>query len=138
MRSPIQAALDGHLHAFQSSDVAWENIRFEPNRDDPWLRPFLMPASSRVVTAFEPLMVRHIGIYQINVNAPGAEQNPPGAGPANLIVDALIAHFRPGTVLHSGGLNIEIEYAEDGPAHPGEDWFVVPISVGYSTNSYPP
>jgi len=137
MRGSIQAALDGHLKTFQASNVAWENIIFVPNRNTPWLRSALLPASSRVITSLEPLMVRHLGIYQVSVNIPGTEQDPPGAGPANVIADAVIAHFRPGTVLHSGGLNIEIDYAEDHPAIPGVDWYAVPVSVGYRAHSYP-
>lgn len=129
----IQKALEIHLSGFQSQNVAWENIEFNPVDGTSYLRPVFMPSEPSQASLGTSGLNRKIGIFQVSVVHPLMD----GSGPAAAKADAIVNHFKRGTTLTQDGLNIRIAKAWRGPGLTQGKWYTIPVSVSwyaYATN----
>lgn len=126
--SNIRAAFVTRLQAFPAlPPVAWENIAYTPVTGTTYLRPYLLPAEPFQAEIGSNGQNRHTGIYQINIFAPAGC----GTATVNTLRDALINHFKRGTVLTYSGISVTCEKAFAGPMPTETDWVRIPITVRY-------
>ena len=126
----IQAALDGRLATFareNQCDVAWENMTLDSSSDRPYLQCALLPARPYQATLGTGGFIRLSGLYQVNVVCPQGI----GSGPPRNLADLLIRHFKPGTSLTRGAVNLGIDCAWRSSAVQEPDWYLIPVSVSW-------
>lgn len=121
----IQAALDGKLKVYQSSNVAWENAGYTPVIGTAYLEPLFMPGQPTPAGLGSSAKNRHVGIYQINVYQPLGS----GAGDGVAIADALVSFFKRGTIITQNGINVRCRQSWREKAQPEGSWYVIPVSV---------
>lgn len=132
MNQHIVAALQVRLKAFAAAQspvlrIAYELTPFAATATETYLADHHLPAS----TQDPSLGVRHqrfIGVYQIDVIAPGT------INPVTLrtLADAIAAHFPRGTVLQGAGIRVSIDSTPArGPAIPDTARTKIPVSIRY-------
>lgn len=122
-----RAALDSQLAAYQATNVAWENTKFEPQEGVGYLRAFLLPAEPEQATIGVNGLDRVTGIYQIDV----CEPKDGGNGALLRKVDAILAQFARGTSVTSNGVTLTIQRSWPGPAIARDSFYVIPVSVSW-------
>jgi len=132
MNHQIVAALQVRLKAFAAAQspvlrIAYALTPFTPTATEIYLADHHLPA-----TPFNPDIsirrTRFLGIYQVDVNAPGT------ANPVTLrlLADAVAAHFPRNLVLQGSAVVVRIEAVSAvGPAIPGTDRTKIPVSIRY-------
>lgn len=123
----IQNALDAHLNTNAGISVAWDNEDFAPTTGTPYCIPALLPARTVQADLGSSGRNRHTGIYQVTLVYPKGESR---VG-VHTKATALMAAFKRGTQLTSGGVTVVLEPPFMGPAFHEGDWYRVPISVPY-------
>lgn len=124
--SAVQTALDAILNqwaANNSIDVAWENVTFDPEHNEPYVASFMLPATTRAVGMGDGSTNDYTGIYQINVSTKKGN----GTKRPRELVDSLLIAFDRGVSLD--GVRIEHSWASG--AIPTDARYTVPISVRY-------
>jgi len=130
----VRNALEGHASTIagipSSPSVAeansWENVRFEPTRGTSWLRVTLTPLSQRPTDVTATGLKRIDALFLVDVFTPEAK----GPAAAETLAEAVIAAYAPGDPLTSGGVTVQVEYAEvNSSAVFDAPWFTVPVSV---------
>lgn len=124
-----RAALDSQLAAYQATNVAWENTKFEPKEGEGYLRAFMLPAEPEQATIGASGLDRVAGIYQIDV----CEPKDGGNGALLRKVDAILAQFARGTSVTSNGVTLTIQRSWPGPAIARDSFYVIPVSVSWYT-----
>lgn len=125
----IRAALDQRLAAYQSENVAFENVKYKPVEGTGYLRSFMLPVEPGQATVGASGIDKVEGIYQIDV----AEPKDIGTGAHVRKVDAIVNQFKRGTTLTSGNATLTIRRSWPGPAIARETFYVVPVSVRWFT-----
>lgn len=121
---------DGISYIYNNAamDVAWENVRYEPQIGRPYQDIHLLsnetqqPGNGADGVSFDQ------GIYQIGLYYPRDE----GAGAAIGRADLLRRFFKRSTVLTSGGVSVQVERTPSlsGPII-GPDWYKRVVSIYY-------
>lgn len=119
------AALDSHLDAYQSTDVAWENADYKPIVGTPYLKPRFLPAEPEQAALGSTGSNRLGGIYQVSVIHPIGG----GSAAAKAQADAIVSQFKRGTQLTRDDLTIRVDRAWQGPAMDSEAWYTIPVSI---------
>ena len=111
--------------------VAWEDVAFDPEPGQTWIRVTLKPTYTGVHSLYDPLCIEDRGLFLLDVMTPTGT----GPGPSDTLVDQLRSHFRPGTVLVADGYNIRCaEIRRDaGIARP--PWRVTPFECRWWVTS---
>lgn len=128
----IMAALQVRLKAFADAQsppltIAYELVGYVPSPTAAHLADFQLPAKTG-----NPVLANsveeHIGIYQVDVDAP-ATMDPKLL---RRLADSVVAHFPIGLVLTSGGVKVTVKgHPSRGPAIPGNGRTKIPISITY-------
>lgn len=122
----VRIALDTAMAAAFVSDVAYENMEYEPRVGTDWKRVTFMPAEPTQATLGTAGQNRLVGIYQVSVFAE-VGKGPKAAEDAAKLV---IAAFKRGTSLTAvSGVITRIERAWRGVAVQEKDWYHVPVSI---------
>lgn len=108
----------------ESLAVAWENVQFEPKEDEPYLRPFLLPATTQAAALGQDAENLHVGIYQIDVLSPAGT----GWGDCANLAGKIQRHFKRGTRMEDC---ILIKHASFGPGMKENERYKIPVSIGY-------
>jgi hypothetical protein len=88
VRSAIESRLDTNWGS--TTDIAWENVRFEATQDEYWIRPTILEGEAEQITLESTPLYRTIGLLTIGVFAPEGE----GTAQARTHADSLAAIFR--------------------------------------------
>ena len=128
--SSIESAFSAKLLTLATlPSVAWPNVPFTPTVGVTFLKPHLLqgePFQREIGTAG---INEHGGIYQISIFTPA------GNGPleSNTLRDALINHFKRGTVLTYNGVSTTVIKAFSGAKMEETDFLHTPIKIIYRT-----
>lgn len=126
--SAIRSAFVTRLLTFPNlPTVAWENVHFTPTIGSPYLKPFLLPGEPIQAEIGENGRNRHVGVFQISLFYPAGN----GIGLADTMRDGIIEHFKRGTILTNGVINVEIIKAYGGPILEEPGWMHRPITIRY-------
>lgn len=126
----VQSALNDRLNTdFPTTPVAWENYPFSPTTGTPYLRAWILPAESDVVTLGPNPVILRTGIFQIDCCYPLGK----GWGPAKSKAAEIVEDFKAGTRFVYNGLTVQVDRAWPGPGAIDEQgWYRVPVSIKYS------
>ncbi|TDX14858.1 uncharacterized protein DUF4128 [Buttiauxella sp. BIGb0552] len=118
--------------------VAWENIPFTPPQDKPYLRVFVLPATTQSLD-FEAKAQTYRGILQVNVIAMSGN----GVGESRSLAQLIADEFPEGRHLPDGELSVYIsgqptihpgiqDRTSSGPTGgSGSISYTIPISISY-------
>lgn len=122
----IRAALEVHLAATSGiPQIAWENVKFEPTTNTPYIRVRNLPTSRRpAVRGLNPQM-RYQGVLQVYICYPE------GSGPndAQSMANTILDRFNVGDDLTSNGVAVTIHYSEQLGAYNESPFYVVPVNI---------
>jgi hypothetical protein len=108
--------------------IAYENQNHQPTLETPYVQPTLLPLPTEYGIS---KLNKHVGIFQVSLFYPAGD----GTGDAGDVADAIINHFKSGTVLTEGSINIRIRGASRESAFFDESdqpvWYILPVSVDY-------
>jgi hypothetical protein len=125
MTTAIFAALNNHLDDFAATEeisVAWENVDFNPTADVPYLRAFVLPASSVTIGVSDNSSDSHRGIYQVDCVYPSGS----GWGAAKTMAGMICSYFRRQTI---DGVKIINVTENKGISDLGR--YIIPVSLTY-------
>ena len=131
----IRVALENQLatatgvDAGTDGNVAWENVKFDPGNSTSWLRCRLVVASQQQNTLGPNGARKDMGLFLVDVFT---GQNV-GAGAADILVDAVLAVFAPGTTITANDKKVRILAAERNQGINDEPWYFVPVSINWYT-----
>jgi len=128
MSNDIMVAFATALNTFaatQNIQVAWENVNFTPPQDEPYLRGFLLPATTVAAGLGTSAYNKHSGVYQVDVIYPAGQ----GWGGCSSMAEKVRKNFKRGSSLKSGA--IIIESASTGPAMREDGRYKIPVSINY-------
>ncbi|MFN3077016.1 MAG: phage tail terminator-like protein [Alphaproteobacteria bacterium] len=121
----LQAAIEGRLKLFQSTNVAWPNTRFVPDPRTPWLQPTIVWGRSTALGPGESSVVRHSGMFLVACYFP----TPGGSGAALAKADQVLDWFPRGLSLGtSDGLQVRFETGSINQPRIEDEWYQVPVS----------
>lgn len=124
----IRQAFETRLQTWataQGLDVAWENTDFEPETDQAYVRPTLLPAPTAQLF-LDQTGRSYRGIFQVLLNMPLGT----GPGTGEALVASLDASFA-GTFTQGSITVTLISPMCAAPALPSSDRYVIPVSAAY-------
>lgn len=105
--------------------LAFENVDFEAVDGVGWVRGTFAPIVSVRETAGDTGYSRIDGLFNIGVFWPIGK----GSGEPRRLADAIIKHFKSGTVLSEGEARITVVASWRGPALKEDEWYHIPLTV---------
>lgn len=121
----IQNALNTKLNSLSGlPTIYWPNTQNEPTQNTNWLRPTLLPASSRPETLTNGNY--HSGIYQIDIFVSLKK----GTSEALLIADIIREGFNRQRLANNGTI-VNIVNVSISTARRDESWWNVFVEIGY-------
>jgi len=130
--SEIASALETHLSTMNPlPSVAWQNVKFTPNLNSTYLRPFFIPGIPVKLGVSDDGRFLTNSIFQINVITPSGR----GAGPALDFVDRLFSHFPVGLELETetDGFKIRVTSRRSELGENDGSFYVVPCLINIET-----
>lgn len=116
----MQAALDSHLDAMDSTPIAWPNINYKPTGT--YLRPSFLPGTTQQSSLGASGKDETIVLYQIDVVMKRNKGR-------STLPDTIADHFKRGTIVTHNGLKMRVRSASIGPSINDGDWVFVPVTV---------
>jgi len=113
--------------------IAWENVAFTPVTGTTYLKPTLLHGEPVQAELGAAGLNQHNGIYQISIMAPANT----GAGGILTLQNGLVDHFKRGTVLTYGGINVRISKAWPGQWQTETDRVHVPVTIQFFSYAAP-
>lgn len=92
-----------------STDIAWENIAYDPANKDRWIRPRLIISEVIPATADSTTTELWTGLFIVDAFT---KQNDGGASKADILADEIKARFPKGTQLTENGKTINIKFSQ--------------------------
>lgn len=130
----ISAALDTRLSTMASlPQVAWQNVVYKPVSGVLYLRPTILPAPTQQAGLGDIGLDEYQGIYQIDIFAAVGG----GRGAAEAQADLIGDHFKRGTSLTSGGINVRLRDVSRAAGVVDGDRFAISISINYMAHTPP-
>lgn len=109
---------------------AFDGKKYKPVVGTPYARLQFFPSASRPMTT-SAARKTHRGMFWVTFFGKPNE----GTAALETLAGALKDVFTPDTVLHEGGENIAIEYAEARPFIDEPDWAGLPVVIGWTCYS---
>jgi hypothetical protein len=123
----IRTAFEEQLATVVGPDYAWENTPYIPTTGQPFVQPFLLPATPANIEIGPGYTEQ--GIFQAN----GFWPKDAGAAAATAWAEQIRAAFPFRATLTSGGVTVHIiNTTEIGPARPDGDRFMVPVKIRWN------
>lgn len=108
-------------------EVAFEGRIYERVTGTPYLRETMKPANSQRINLDSEALVRHTGLYLLDLFIP-----PTGVlSEEDSLADGLVEHFWPGLQVSSNGVAVIIRKSVRGGTLPGTDWRQIPITITF-------
>ena len=130
----VQTALEARLLTLTglpkigtAVQVAWENVPFSPTPGSTWLRANFLPGEPARGAIGTGGLSEARGLFQVSVFTAGEA----GSGAARRLADVIVSHFKSGTALSSGGLNIMVTRAWRDAGREEPDWYHIPVKVSW-------
>jgi hypothetical protein len=127
----VRKALEQRLSSLSPTwPTAWENVGFTADASVPFQRVFMLPGSPLSDGLFAGSVIRHIGVFQVDVCT--ALEGGPNSGDARAA--AIQAHFRRGTALAISGVqNLWVpDHPTISPAIFDATWRVVSVTIPWN------
>lgn len=105
--------------------VEWPNTAYTPTENTQFLRPTILPASSKLETLTG--QEAHIGIYQVDVFVPLEK----GVAALHTLLDGIATLFKSNKTMTAGGDTVFVQAVSRGRAQRQESWYVGFIEVNY-------
>lgn len=124
----ISAALSSHLQTLPSSPpVAWENAGYTPVEGTSYIAEHYLPANQASVGVANSDSIDYPGVYQIDVRVPANKYKAQG----NTLADALLSHFKRGTVMTYDGQSVVVESVSRNQGMRDGAWWMIAVSVNW-------
>jgi hypothetical protein len=111
----VRRALEGRLSGgtytsvTNSTDIAWENIAFDPSNKDRWIRPRLVITEIIPATADATVTELWSGLFIVDAFT---KQNDGGASKADILADQIKARFTKGLQITENSKIINIRFSQ--------------------------
>lgn len=130
----IRQALETRLNTMTPAlATAWEGVSFTPVTGTPYQQVNLLMATAENPT-MGGTMYRQSGVFQVLLCYPPSN----GAKPAGTRAELIRDHFKRGTTLTSGSVEVLIEYTPSVmPAIIDGERYRLPVSIRWSADIYP-
>lgn len=130
----IRAALESQLASIVPvSQIAWQNVEFQPTQGENYYHVYLLPSPSQNPTIGSTVLTFNSGIFQVNIYSEIGR----GPGAAESAAELIKSGFIRGTSLTSGDVNIIIRSTPSiKPAMVVDGYYVVPVDVEYYCHTY--
>ena len=130
--SDIRAYLAGLLNAYQSTNVAWENVAFDPATPS-YLQFAFAPADTEPLGVGVDNVDVRTGIAQVNVYEPN------GGGPGTALgkAEEVAAVFKRGTKARYNGTPVEVRRTVIGAPIQSPTHYVVPVTIYWQSVTEP-
>lgn len=128
--SDISSALDARLDTLANKPaIAWENRKYKPVADTPYLKPTNLPADVSQASLGTAGLDKHIGIYQVSIFV----ELLTGKKEGNNLADAIANHFARGSKLVYDTAKLRIINVKIGQGRRDITHYHIPIDVNYET-----
>lgn len=124
-------ALETHLKALSPAwPTAWENVGYVADASKAYQRVYMLPGTPVSEGIFKDAVIRHLGIFQVDVIAPIEG----GSATGDTRASAIQSHFRRGTSLAvDGSQNLWVpDHPAIGPAIFDATWRIVSVTVPWN------
>lgn len=111
-----------------STDIAWENIAYDPANKDRWLRPRLIISEVIPATADSTATELWTGLFIVDAFT---KQNDGGASKADILADEIKARFPKGTHLTENGKTINIRFSQISGLIQDSPWAFKSVSMTF-------
>jgi len=126
----VEAALEAKLLAANIGiDIQWPNEVYDPALQTPWCRVSHIKVQPTVESMGPMGTSRYSGQFQVSLFYPLGV----GRGLCSTKADAIVAAFKPGTVLDPGGANVVVSSSGSRTPVPDSSWFHVPVLINWWT-----
>lgn len=115
------------------ANVALEGWDFVPVIGESWVRETLKPAPTRPLTLGPNNWLRTSGVYLIDCFAPVYAES--GNREADLLADAVWAHFPTGLQLNTHSQLVTIDTSSTGTPVRDKNFIMVPVTVAYHADT---
>ena len=127
----VRKALEQHLNTLSPKwATAWESVAFNANATVPFQRVFLLPGVPVAEGVFRSSVVRHVGVFQVDVCTP--IEGGPASGDARAA--AIQQHYKRGTSLEiAGQQNLWVpDHPSISPAIFDATWRVLSVTISWN------
>lgn len=127
----IRRALEKHLNAgtysgiTNSTDIAWENLQYNPAGKTVWLRPNFQISEIIPATADSGTTERWTGIFTIDCFA----QENTATSTIDALADAIKSQFAKGTQLTENSKIINLRYSQKNGLLQDSPWVMCSVSI---------
>lgn len=111
-----------------STDIAWENIAYEPANKTRWIRPRLIISEVIPATADATATELWTGLFIVDAFT---KQNDGGASKADILADEIKARFPKGTQLTENGKTINIRFSQISGLIQDSPWAFKSVTVTF-------
>jgi len=108
-------------------EIAYENVKYEPNVTTPYIQLFLLPVQPEQASLGDSGCDFHTGIFQIDINYAQSE----GVTDLDAMADQINTLFKSGTSFTENGLQVRIENVGIGPLVVERGWATLSLSIEY-------
>lgn len=122
----VSTALTTQFAAIGSGEKVYEAVPYTPVSGTAYLRETFMPAQPHTVEIGSTAPVRALGLYQIDVFAPGGST---GSYAGKQLADTVMEKFKAGTTLTSGTTQVLITKTYRLTGRTEADWYHIPVIV---------
>lgn len=124
----ISNALSTHLKALPSPPpIAYENAGYTPTEGTAYIAEHYLPAETSPVGLADSDSNDFTGVYQVDVRAPLDDYKKEG----NDIADAVLSHFKRGTVMTYSGQSVVVQSASRAQGRRSGSWWFIPVSINW-------
>lgn len=124
----ISNALSEHLQALPSAPpIAYENSGYSPTEGTAYIAEHYLPAETSPVGLADSDSNDFTGVYQIDVRTSLDDYKKEG----NDIADAVLSHFKRGTVMTFDGQSVVVQSASRAQGRPSGSWWFIPVSINW-------
>lgn len=127
----LKAAIRAQLVNVQDNNgspaIAWENINFEPQGNNEWLRVRFDFTQRRPAGIGVGVDLLYEGVVFIDCFS----KSDIGPRTADLLADSVMEQFTYGTTLTENSLNVKIRFAERSGARYDKPWYFVPVTIQF-------
>lgn len=130
----IQAALDTKLNTISPKPpIAWENKTYNPVKGTLYIRPTNLPGDTVQAGLGDSGEDSTIGVYQVDVFAPGGKGKKAAVDQADTIADL----FKRGSDLTYNGRTVRIQSVSRGSARNDSGWYMLSVIIAYYSFTQP-
>jgi Bacteriophage related domain of unknown function len=117
--------------AILPTERAWEGVPYAPTVGTPWIRDRLTPQTSRQVSLGPYGLIRHLGIWSVDVIVPAGK----GTAELDVLADAIVGTFPPGLQVAADETIVTVQRSERSMTRSEPDWLTCPIVMLWQSDT---